>query len=76
MPPNIELELAFKSYMSKLQDDIQAYLGKKIPFMLRLDVKIGVEPKNEGLMRKYETRLSKLLNSMPAVIAPVDGNKE
>lgn len=68
MERNVWLEISFREFMEKLQDDIQTYLGPKVPFMLRLDVKIGVEPKNEGPMRKYESRLSKLLNSMPTII--------
>jgi hypothetical protein len=76
MPKNKELEIAFKKFMQQLQDDISLYLGEKVPFMLRLDVKIGVEPKNENKMKVYEPRLSNLLNKMPAVIKPVDVKKE
>ncbi len=72
---DLGLETAYRNFMAKLQDDIQLHLGKDVPFMIRLDVKLGVEPKNENKIKVYEPKLSKLLNSMPTAIKPTEVTK-
>ncbi len=67
-----DLEVAYKNFMSKLQDDIQLHLGKDVPFMIRVDIKLGVEQKNEKKIKIYEPKLNKLINSLPKEIKPVE----
>lgn len=65
-----KLEDNLKNFISLLQDDINSHMGEEIPFMLTLDIKLGVQKENAEKMRAYEPKLHKLLSCVPTVIKP------
>lgn len=67
----MELESALKTFMKLLQNDIQQFLGVNTLFMVKLDIKLGVQKKDESKMKEYEPRLIELLNSVQTEVKPL-----
>lgn len=65
-----QLEQSLKNFISLLQDDITNHMGEEIPFMLTLDVKLGVQIENQDKMKAYEPKLKKLLECVPSIVQP------
>lgn len=59
-----ELEQSLNYFMKLLQDDIQKEMGEGVPFMVRLDIRLAVQPDNVPKMKEYEPKLTALLNSV------------
>ncbi len=60
-----ELQESLNSFMKMLQDDIRTYMGKETPFILKLDVKLGVRQEDTQKMQGYAPKLMKLLDGVP-----------
>jgi hypothetical protein len=71
----LEVKAAFKTFMDLLQNDIKTLFDGEgeieTPFIVKVDVNLGVRQEDDEKSKKYHPRLTEILNSLPNRATPV-----
>lgn len=65
-----ELQDSLNNFMELLQNDIYDHLGDGIPFIAKVDIKLGVQKENESKLQSYQHRILSLVNNVPREFTP------